>query len=87
MDIVHGFFSLVCIYMMVAIMFILIFVEDKKLAVRFGLVTLFITVVQFVLLNMTSLSHMIKDSIMIITILLLAALITNQILVILKEEK
>ncbi len=87
MDIVHGFFSLVCIYMMVAIMFILIFVEDKKLAVRFGLVTLFITVVQFVLLNMTSLSHMIKDSIMIITILLLAALITNQILVILKEEQ
>lgn len=87
MDIVHGFFSLVCIYMMVAIMFILIFVEDKKLAVRFGLVTLFITVVQFVLLNMTSLSHMIKDSIMIITILLLATLITNQILVILKEEK
>jgi len=87
MNVVHGFFSLVCIYMMASILFILIFFENKKLALRFGLVTLFITVVQFVLLNMTPLSNTVKDIIMVITILLLAILVTGQILTILKEEK
>lgn len=87
MNVVHGFFSLVCIYMMASILFILIFFENKKLALRFGLVTIFITVVQFVLLNMTPLSNVIKDIIMVITMLLLAVLVTKEILVIQKEEK
>lgn len=87
MDVVHGFFSLVSIYMMASILFILIFFENKKLAVRFGLVTLLITVVPFVLLNMTPLSNTTKDIIMVITILLLAIMVTGEILTILKEEK
>lgn len=68
--VVYGFFSLFAIVMMAAIVFMLIFLRNRKLAVYLGISTFVVTLIQFVLLNMTKIPDIAKSYVILITLIL-----------------
>lgn len=83
---VYGFFSLFAITMMVALLFLLIFLRNRKLAVYLGIGIFVITVVQFVLLNMTKIHNEEKSIVILITLILYFSIVIFQLYELCKRE-
>jgi len=82
----YEFFSMFSIVFMAAIVFMLIFLKNQKLAKFLGLSTLLVTVIQFVLLNMTDISHFGKNMVMLVALILYFCIVGIQLYTIYKKD-